>query len=271
MDKAAYDAFHESIVNGPQRGDYAGLSLAVVRGLSLEQGIEVGEYLERWLKAVPDHIGHNDDRELILCHLAALIPGCEERFKRYLQIEPGEEALFPRECIRLVHNDPPHAGARAVVGTQHEGTCGFCGRRLLTLLDLDLMDPRLAFMGLDGTRLRIPMCQCCDGMFCDVDLDGAAVWRPQNQRPDITGADFEYPGPSRVTFVLGPPRRTFEAHASITWLGTSQIGGYPTWIQEPRYPKCPKCAQAMSFVRQVERGAALLHGGIIYCHLCRSY
>jgi hypothetical protein len=39
-------------------------------------------------------------------HLAALGPGCEERFKRYLGIEPGEAALpgLPDDRHRLPAN-----------------------------------------------------------------------------------------------------------------------------------------------------------------------
>lgn len=274
MDKAAYDAFHEALCNGPNPNRHTSMTLEVLRALSLELAIEIGEYLERWLKDDPDAFEYNDDRESILCHLAALVPGCEQRFKEYLYIDHGEEALFPRECIRLVPTDAAPAGVRPIVGTQHEGTCGFCGLQLITLLDLDLTDVRLAFLGLGGTRLRIPMCERCSAFtrICfDVDFEGAAVWSPLNQRPDFIGGGFYRPGPSPVTFILGPPQRTFEAHGSITWSNNSQISGFPTWIQEARYPKCPKCEQPMPYIGQVENEAAWKGGqGMTYGHLCRT-
>jgi hypothetical protein len=264
MEKREYEQLREQLSNGPDQGSYGGLSLEVLRQMPLQKALELGEYVEG--------LDEDDDgdRDLLLCHLAAMVPGCEERFKEYLGVD-GEEELFPRECVRLVPSDAP--AARPIVGTAHEGTCGFCGLQLLTLLDLDLSDERLRFLDLPGTRLRIPMCircTCFTRIFAEVDFDGAAVWSRHNQRPDFIGRDGGYPGPSSVVFVLGPARRTFEAHGQIRWNDTSQIGGYPTWIQEPRYPKCPGCQELMPYIGQAENGAAWRHEGMTYGFLCRS-
>jgi hypothetical protein len=60
-----------------------------------------------------------------------------------------------------------------------------------------------------------------------------------------------------------------------------RVGGHPCWVQEAEYPRCPDCAQTMSFLLQfdshlpVSEGEEFLwgSGGIGYafwCDRCRT-
>jgi hypothetical protein len=149
------------------------------------------------------------------------------------------------------------------IATMQEELCGWCGRRLMTLFDIDLRDPRMAFLGIQGERLRIPMCLNCtfqysfreERVFMDVDWSGMAQWSPINgERPDEVQVYSEgnvnyvpcFPPPA---FVLGAARRT-----PFDRIG-AHIGGCPEWPQaDPDYPVCPVCQRTMLFLGQHDLG-----------------
>jgi hypothetical protein len=65
-----------------------------------------------------------------------------------------------------------------------------------------------------------------------------------------------------------------QAWAAADWCiaeGISQLGGHPSWINDPTYPPCPACARTMMAVAQVAPedfvGPA---EGVFYVHLCAA-
>jgi hypothetical protein len=169
--------------------------------------------------------------------------------------ESGERRdLHYATCYRL-KPDGDAVGPVTVV-TPHEGQCGWCGRGLTTLFEIDLSDGRLVFLEMTGNRLRIAACERCTGFamtFTDVDFDGGSVWSPTNVRPDLTGRDGQYAdvaGMPQRRLALGPARGTpFEAQ--VLEDGQSQIGGHPTWWQDAEYPRCPRCVERMPCLGQL--------------------
>lgn len=170
----------------------------------------------------------------------------------------------------------------AAVATPHEDFCAWCGRLLVTLLDIDLRDPRCRFvvgepsetgsdessadLTPDATRLRVAHCVWCSGfatLYTDVDLHGGSRWSAANGGPndkprileqvgDGAGEDLGDPQPRRLA--LGVPRRTpFEAlgRFMLDVTGISQLGGHPEWIQDADYPLCPDCRRRMVCIGQV--------------------
>ncbi len=152
-------------------------------------------------------------------------------------------------CRRLVPVGERHHGERPVrVIAPHEQQCGWCGRPLVSLLDLDLTAPELAFLGLAGVRLRIATCQRCTAyapIFTEVDLHAGSRWSALNVRPEYLGPDDdEWQGLPQGALVLGPERRTPIEGIVLLWKsvgGVSQVGGHPTWEQDAEYPECPRC------------------------------
>lgn len=155
--------------------------------------------------------------------------------------------------------------------------CRWCGRSLTSILDLDLRELRLAFLGLEGKRLRLAMCEWCSAftpVYFEFDLEGTTRWSAHNDgMPEILrkitddgGMFFE--SPRRL--VLGPRRRTpYEANIQGVPLRQSQVGGHPTWIQDAEYPVCPGCRISMLNVGQVATEELLGTGeGITYMFLC---
>jgi hypothetical protein len=146
---------------------------------------------------------------------------------------------------------------------------------LATLFDIDVRDPRLAFLAPGWKRLRIAMCNRCKPygtIFTEVDGDGTSHWSDFNERrPDLRQQPPGWQFPER-RLILGPPRRSpYEAHFGVLYHGASQIGGFPMWEQGLGHPGCPKCGRCMVFVGQVMTGDALDHGeGTTYAFLCQD-
>ena len=161
------------------------------------------------------------------------------------------------------------------VGVVQEELCGWCSRPLTVLFDLDLRDPSFARFGIDGERLRIPLCLNCSfecvyiekHVYADIDTQGTARWSEINgETPPSLGVwdegDSEYipPFPEKQ-YVLGDARPTpYERWGS-------HIGGCPGWEQSPEYPICPLCQQTMLFLGQFQPHVAALEG-LIYAFVC---
>ncbi len=180
--------------------------------------------------------------------------------------------LYRQTCYELVPADESalttSMPAVEVFGPT-QSACGWCSRELVTLLDVDLREPRCAFLTEDaatsnevGTRLRIAYCLWCSyyaTLYTDVDLQGGVRWSATNEsmphileRVGLGSDELHPPAPRRLT--LGSKRRTpFEAvgRFMLDESGISQIGGHPEWIQTARFPVCPTCRSRMIYVGQV--------------------
>lgn len=168
-----------------------------------------------------------------------------------------------------------------IVLDEHEGRCGSCGLRLSTLFDLDLTSERLRFLGVAGERLRIAVCEGCVEVgegptYSTVDGQGGSAWR-RGPLPPVRGEggaaldcdESDHLPRGRLT--LGPlPRSPYRAVYGVRFNrnGNSQVGGLPTWVQDPDYPPCPGCRRPMTFVGQVD-GTDLEYGdSILHAFLC---
>jgi hypothetical protein len=190
-----------------------------------------------------------------------------------LTLEGSRRGLYHQTCYELVPADeseltPSMHAVEVFAPTQT--ACGWCGRELVTLLDIDLRDPHCAFLTDDvatanvvAMRLRIAYCLWCSyyaTLYTDVDLQGSVRWSAANEpMPHILervglGSDDELPPPEPRRLALGHKRRTpFEAvgRFMLDESGISQIGGHPEWIQTATFPVCPSCRSRMMYVGQV--------------------
>lgn len=210
-----------------------------------------------------------------------------------LTLEGGRRNLYHQTCYELVPAAEPEftASRHAVaVSTPTDVSCGWCGRQLATLLDIDLRDTRCAFVvegeaasDKMGTRLRIAHCRWCSyyaTLYTDVDLQGSVRWSDTNEEmPSILakvglGNDDDLPPPAPRRLVLGPQRRTpFEAvgRFMLDEPGTSQLGGHPDWIQDSEFPVCPGCQRRMLCIGQVAwEDIEEFAEGSTYAFLCLS-
>ena len=123
---------------------------------------------------------------------------------------------------------------------------------LMVVLDIDLTRPEMAFLGLEGTRLRV-----CDWVdhdylnpcFTRVGLDGEVALLEQPTSTEVMGEpdrthDPLVPGPAFYSSIDGeddgPGFASYHA----------RIGGGPGWEQEPDVPISPDSGEPMTFIAQ---------------------
>jgi len=199
--------------------------------------------------------------------------------------------LFYQSCYELIptgESDDIDKTSGVANSPPVEAACGWCGRTLVTLMDIDLRDQGCAFVISEseaplttGTRLRIAHCLWCSAyaaLFTDVDLSGGVSWSTENETmPYILervglGKDDELLPSATYRLTLGAKRRTpFEAvgRFMLDETGISQLGGHPEWIQDASYPLCPTCHRHMPYIGQVSWGELdELAEGSTYAFLC---
>lgn len=164
-------------------------------------------------------------------------------------------------------------GVPAVVSGWAEGCCPRCRQPLHRLLRLDPVPPGVGITCRD--RVEFAWCLWC-GPYAEVGF----------ARHDAEGAPFEL----TAAFVVDPPEpepepdllpatevelvRLDERWWRQDWALSNdrenlhRLGGEPTWIQGPRRPACPGCAEAMSCAGQVCVGDLWDGEGICYLLWC---
>jgi hypothetical protein len=178
--------------------------------------------------------------------------------------------LYYNDCYPLVPTEHEQSESPVSVISNSEARCGGCGRRLVTLLDLDLTSPRLSFLNLKGERLRIATCEHGDLFYTETDTYGKSQWSEYNEPSDLEEmSDLPelYMG-ARKLILSEEPRGACEAF--LLGSGASQIGGFPSWIQDAEYPVCPKCKKRMKFIGQLQSTDFLGEpaSGITYALVC---
>lgn len=221
------------------------------------------------------------------------IPAHDYAIEAGWELTPSGEKrqLYWTECYQLTRGDqePAADGARGDDNADGAdvGTCGWCGRRLRTLFDIDLSDPRVAFLidgaSVDATRLRIARCLWCSMFattYTDIDTRGDSAWSAENgPKPAIfervgTGEDIMPPEPDppyAPSQLLGGACDTpFEAlgRLMLDESAFSQLGGHPEWIQDAEYPICPGCDQRMRCAGQTAWEDEEGHTYVFICLPC---
>jgi len=188
-----------------------------------------------------------------------------------------ESNLFFKECYALIKPASEHnlKSAPVQVVEKSSSKCKWCSRDLTILFDLDLTDSRLGFLGIPGKRLRVLVCDacCCFGtFFTQVDWNGSCDWGRWNLKPSYLPDDldeWEYL-PEHWLILSANKRGTFNAASISIEISCSQLGGYPSWVQDAEYPECPNCGLRMIFIAQLDREDCEAGEGILYSFLCKT-
>lgn len=171
--------------------------------------------------------------------------------------------LYPVPNIDLIVVEPAAVTASSSsiqIGGMLNEPCGWCGRDLALLLDIDLTDSRLTFLWPGGERLRIAFCLNCSlqysygetSVFMDIDERGVARWSEVNGHlpPDIQLWTLD--NPNYISAFAVQPCNLGEPRATSYERDGSHLGGCPGWSQGSYYPRCPVCQQTMTFLGQYD-------------------
>jgi hypothetical protein len=138
---------------------------------------------------------------------------------------------------------------------------------------MDLSASRFAFLDVTAKHLSVvtcSVCTCYGFVFGEVTGEGVASWSSYNTRPKYLPDDSSTwsPIPWRGVPVKLRKRGAIEAADWCVSPAASQIGGFPTWVQDSDYPQCPCCKQTMVFIAQIDQSAFDAYEGIYYAFLC---
>ena len=153
-----------------------------------------------------------------------------------------------------------------------EEKCSACNAPLSILFDIDLNDPNIDFISLNQERLRVlncPNCSCYGVFYARFENDHVKA-HPLNKNSfsQFDPNDLEYLYPQKVLKFSSQERSIYSVNYWFDDMPLTQLGGFPSWIQDSIYPKCIDCNETMKFLGQVSNDDISLSEGIFYAHIC---
>lgn len=186
--------------------------------------------------------------------------------------EDGQrEDLYFQTAYQVVRGDIQNEKSLRIAQFEKE-LCENCGSNLCTILELDLSDSRLMFLGMNQ-KIKNLICLSCTPWtpsFCKFDEAGQAelyktIYTEGGYLVDAEGVEEI----SNNTFVLD--KVTVSPYHSAYWNLPSffcQIGGLPGWIDDAVYAECPDCGKKMKFFAQFGLDNIEHSEGILYFEIC---
>ncbi len=144
--------------------------------------------------------------------------------------------------------------------------CKFCENNLTTVFETKIGFNVIPF----STCL---LCSCYEPFFMKIDGENTSHWHDANKRWEhLDRFDTTTEKIKENTLVITSEKRKPEYTISqFVAISKSQIGGYPTWVQDADYLNCPDCKQKMMYVGQVDmEDVEDYNEGIYYFHYCKN-
>ena len=185
-----------------------------------------------------------------------------------LTAEDQRRNLYFPQCFHLEMKSTGSCEALRVVDERND-TCPNCALPLTNLFDVDLKATGLS----DNGSFRVVTCECCTAystIFGYMDSKGNAHLSAKNIPPAWLPDDVsEWRRLPVNSMRQGNLRSPLFAADPFLPVSFSQLGGYPTWIQDAEYPLCPQCSHTMMFLAQLDYADIEQYGeGIIYAFIC---
>lgn len=117
------------------------------------------------------------------------------------------------------------------------------------------------------------LCTCYQNIITKLDKNGKSHWHNKNEKSDLLDEILQEEteiSPFEYALEQSSEKRlstyTISEYVEIT---KSQIGGMPTWINDPDYHICPDCGNTMKFVAQIDMEDVEEYGeGLYYFFYC---
>jgi hypothetical protein len=181
--------------------------------------------------------------------------------------------LFFQQCLAVTPAEGVPDAVSTVGFSSQAQTCPWCEQQLSWMLAIEVDNPLFSFIQFSHPILPILTCHgctCYGEFFAKIGADGTAVPHPMGARPKgppKNKGGWGTPAWKNVPIALAP-RRAIHAVDWCMPVKTSQIGGLPSWVQDPTYPKCPDCSETMVFLAQLSENDFPRHEGTYYAFLC---
>ena len=186
------------------------------------------------------------------------------------------------QCRSLEHAEPHDpasgkSGSPLIGGFKSELKCECCGRALVSLLQWSEIESSPLEMAELPAHFNALCCLYCvmqgGESFARAHPSGAVEWHKVVDGTTEDAGEGHLKNLQLRPLRFGderPPRHSFQEFFPVCH---SQIGGFPTWIQDASFPSCVECRKTMSFVGQVSAPALGYYDeGIFYsfwCEACR--
>jgi hypothetical protein len=148
---------------------------------------------------------------------------------------------------------------------QLEEKCPFCNGNLTKVFSTQLKNKTVEFA-------TCMLCNCYNPVFMNINKDGKSSWHEKNIRWEHLDDSMEMEPIKENTLRITDENRNPEYTISqFIEISKSQIGGFPTWIQDAEYLNCPNCGYKMDFIGQIDMEDVKEYGeGIYYFQYCKS-
>lgn len=149
--------------------------------------------------------------------------------------------------------------------SEHEKECSFCKSKLTTVFSTQI----------DGKLIEFTsclLCSCYEPFYMRIDTYGKSSLYENNKKweyfDDSMKMDVITPNTLVITNEKRKPEHTISQFIMIS---KSQIGGYPSWVQDSEYLDCPECKRTMDFIGQIDFEDVEEYGeGIYYFQHCKK-
>ena len=146
---------------------------------------------------------------------------------------------------------------------ERKDECQFCKNKLTTCFELE--------MNSDNYKTEFStclLCSCYNPFFMIVGENGKSSWHEKNEKwKHLTNDNKLEPIETNIFQISTEKRKPEYVISQFVSISKSQIGGFPTWVQNFEYLDCPDCNQKMNYIGQIDM-EDLNDEGIYYFHHC---
>jgi Domain of unknown function (DUF1963) len=185
--------------------------------------------------------------------------------------------LFSKKCFGFESSQSSRLTAVSQDPQTTSALCKLCGRLLyrITNISSHYLEMLYSIAPL-APNLEIPFCDLCTGAspgeHCEILANGVGQLSASALRRDDIPEWFftaTSEGSNLTLEIDGQTRDPFFAAVPFRKKNSSQIGGFPTWLQDAKYPKCQKCGRTMIFFLQLDSDdLPNLYPGMFYYFIC---
>lgn len=196
-----------------------------------------------------------------------------------LTLDGERRDLINHLCYAIRQADQQYDGGNEehhahFLETSHS-TCPWCKRKLTKLMDVTTSHSALQYFNLQMKSLQVITCDLCGGfstIYMELDKHGVPIWSRYNQEPDYLPDMDDVNGGIETSLSLVLSQEPQSPNYAAVWTMSqlnSQIGGHPSWVQDPEYPICPSCERRMSYIGQIDHADFNEYAeGIFYMFVC---